>query len=37
LDRVVNSEKLGRKITRKKVLIKEADHLEMVETKKTDL
>ena len=32
-----NSEKLGRKITRKKVLIQDINPLEMVETKKTDL
>ena len=32
-----NSEKLGRKITRKKVLIQDINPLEMIETKKTDL
>ena len=32
-----NSEKLGRKITRKKVLIQDVNPLEMIETKKTDL
>ena len=32
-----SSEKLGRKITRKKVLIQDINPLEMVETKKTDL